>query len=382
MGEELLELLQGILREGVSDVFITAGKVVSVRVKGEIRHLEDQPVIPAEAIDELRNSLLDAAAAAEYAANGGYDLSLPLGDMRCRANFLSTANGPAAVLRPVRSGGELDFERLNLPAKPLQKLAALRRGIIFFAGGTGSGKTTSLNALINFINANSCRHILTLEDPIEYIHADRYSLITQREIRGGGFGTAMRLAMRENPDVIVIGEIRDAESVTTALSAALTGHLVLCTVHCGGTVELLERILGFFPASARERVAADLALSLEAVVAQRLLPRIGGGTVPAVEVLLGTPMVRKQLAACSLDGVELALLDGGRNGMITMNAALCELFRSGAVSRRTALEASDAPEDLELRFRGISTGGGRGGDSTLQAVVFSSTIDMMFPYTS
>ena len=368
MGDDLLKLLPEILQPEVTDVFVTSGKVPSVRVRGGIRHLEDRPVISSEAVDALRGALLDARAAAEYAANGGYDLSLSVGGRRCRVNFLSTANGPAAVFRPVSSGGDLDFERLNLPGEALKKLAGLRRGIVFFAGGTGSGKTTTLNALVNYINTNSSRHILTLEDPIEYIHPDKASLVTQREIRGGGFAAAMRLAVRENPDVIVLGEIRDAESVTAALNAALTGHLVLSTVHCGGAVALLERILGFFPASARERVAADLALSLEAVVAQRLLPHLGGGAVPAVELLLGTPTVRKQLAMCSLEGVELALLDGGRNGMITLNAALCELYRNGAVSRRTALEASDTPEDLELRFRGISTGGGRHGDSTIQAV--------------
>ena len=251
MRDDLLKLLSEILCEDVTDVFVTSGKVPAVRVKGEIRHLADLPPVPAEAVDALRRSLLDGRAAAEYDANGGYDLSIPVGNWRCRANFLSTINGPAVVLRPVSSGGELDFGNLNLPGEALKKLAGLRQGIVFFAGGTGCGKTTTLNAMVNFINRTASRHILTLEDPIEYIHADKYSLVTQREIRGGGFASAMRLAVRENPDVIVLGEIRDAESVTAALNAALTGHLVLSTVHCGGAVALLERILGFFPASAR-----------------------------------------------------------------------------------------------------------------------------------
>ncbi len=369
---ELRALLLDLIRPGVSDVFITAGKPPSVRADGKVRRITEAPPVEAAAVDELRCALLDSRAGEVYFSTGGYDAPLTLDNRRCRVNFLSTLNGPALILRPINSGGELDFSALRLPAEALRKLAALERGIVFFAGGTGSGKTTSMNAMVNYINSNFQRHIITLEDPIEFIHQDKLSLVTQREIRSGGFGLALRNAVRENPDVIVLGEMRDADSVQSALGAALTGHLVLATVHCTDSVSVIERLLGFFPESVRLRVASDLSLSLEAVLAQRLLPGISGGMVPAVELLLGTSTVRRQLAQCSLDGLAMALLDGGRNGMLTFNHSLYELVDNGEISRKAALDASDSPEELELVFKGMRRGSATADDPAVQL----SGIDM------
>ncbi len=358
MASELSSVLSGLIRPGVSDIFVTAGKVPSVRENGTVVPVADGGVVSAEAVDLWRGEVLDERGAAEYLSTGGADAAVELSGRRCRVNFLSSLNGPALVLRPIAPGGELDFGQLGLPGEALKLLAAKTRGIVFFTGGTGSGKTTSLNAMLNYINGNFRRHILTLEDPIEYVHADRMSLVTQREISGGGFAPAMRHAVREDPDVIVLGEMRDAGSVRAALNAALTGHLVLTTVHCTDGVSLLERLLGFFDDAERRRVAADLALSLEAVLAQRLLPGRSGGVVPAFELLLGTPVVRKNLEQGSFDGVAMALADGGRNGMITFNRSLYELVNCGMIGHDVALEASDDPDELELRFSGIRHGGG------------------------
>ena len=373
MAASLRELLQGLIQPGVSDVFITAGKIPSVRFEGEVTQVRDCEPVTAAAIDELRDAVLDATAAADYLKSGGSDASLDLGGCRCRLNFLSSLNGPALVMRPVSAGADLDFDKLGLPGEALRKLASLERGIVFVAGGTGSGKTTTLNAMVNYINRNFSRHVLTLEDPIEYVHSDMRSLITQREVRGGDFGTALRNAVRENPDVIVVGEMRDAESVRAALSAALTGHLVLGTVHCTNSVTLFERLLGFFPESERYRIAADMSLSFEAVLAQRLLAGISGA-VPAVELLLGTATVRKHLANSSLEGVEMTLLEGGSNGMITFNQSLFDLVKNEKITKEAALTASDTPEELELRFRGIRRGGG--GSSADSAVQHASGLNM------
>ena len=358
MSAEFSAFLASLIRPEVSDIFITSGKIPCLRRNGEIVPVEAAAAVDGATVDEWRDRVLDENLRAEYLASGGADAAVELGGRRCRVNFMSTLNGPALVLRPISDGGELDFSKLGLPAAELEKLCAKTRGIIFCVGGTGCGKTTTMNAMVNCINRKYRRHILTLEDPIEYTHEDRLSLVNQRELRDGDFGTAMRNAVRENPDVIVLGEMRDPESVRAALNAALTGHLVLTTAHCTDCVSLPERLLGFFDESERRRIAADLALSLEAVIAQRLLPGTDGRAVPAIELMLGTSTVRKSLEQCSFDALALALADGGRNGMIAFNTSLYDLVNAGKVDHRAALEVSDDPDELELRFSGIRRGGG------------------------
>ena len=369
MSAEFSAFLASLIGPEVSDIFITSGKVPCIRKNGEVVPVEAGAAVAASTVDEWRDQVLDEALRAAYLASGGADAAVDLGGRRCRVNFMSTLNGPALVLRPIRAGGELDLAQLGLPAAVLEKLCAGTRGIIFCVGGTGCGKTTTMNAMVNCINGKYRRHILTLEDPIEYTHEDRLSLVNQRELRDGDFGTAMRNAVRENPDVIVLGEIRDPESVRAALNAALTGHLVLATVHCTDCVSLPERLLGFFDEPERRRIAADLALSLEAVIAQRLLRGTEGRMVPAVELMLGTSTVRKSLEHCAFDALALALADGGRNGMIAFNTSLYDLVSEGRVDHRTALEASDDPDELELRFSGIRRGGGNSAaESPIQRV--------------
>ena len=370
MSTQLNSLLSSLIRPGVSDIFITAGKVPYVRENGEMRQTEISEPVDGAAVDEWREAVLDAAMKADYFATGGVDAAVDVEGRRCRVNFMSTLNGPALVLRPINEGGDLDFAELGLPEERLKRLCSLARGIVFIAGGTGSGKTTTLNAMVNCINRNFRRHILTLEDPIEYIHHDSMSLVNQRELRGGGFAAAMRNAVRENPDVIVLGEMRDSESIRAALNAALTGHLVLTTVHCTDSVALAERLLGFFDESERQRIALDLSLSLEAVIAQRLIPGTDGRMVPAVELLLGTPIVRKNISQCAFDGLLVALSDGGRHGMTTFNNSLYELAQNNRISRQAALDNSDDPDELELRFSGVRHGGGTAtaADNLLQNV--------------
>ena len=370
MSTQLNSLLSSLIRPGVSDIFITAGKVPYVRENGEMRQTEISEPVDGAAVDEWREAVLDAAMKADYFATGGVDAAVDVEGRRCRVNFMSTLNGPALVLRPINEGGDLDFAELGLPEERLKRLCSLARGIVFIAGGTGSGKTTTLNAMVNCINRNFRRHILTLEDPIEYIHHDSMSLVNQRELRGGGFAAAMRNAVRENPDVIVLGEMRDPESIRAALNAALTGHLVLTTVHCTDSVALAERLLGFFDESERQRIALDLSLSLEAVIAQRLIPGTDGRMVPAVELLLGTPIVRKNISQCAFDGLLVALSDGGRHGMTTFNNSLYELAQNNRISRQAALDNSDDPDELELRFSGVRHGGGTAtaADNLLQNV--------------
>ena len=378
MPADFSAFLASLIRPDVSDIFITAGKVPSCRGNGRIISVPDAGRLSASAVDEWRDRVLDDAMRAEYLATGGVDAAVDLGGRRCRVNFMSTLNGPALVLRPISAGGELDFDELGLPGEALKKLCSVTRGIVFCVGGTGCGKTTTMNAMVNYINRTSQRHILTIEDPIEYVHEDVMSLVTQRELHNGDFAAAMRNAMRENPDVIVLGEMRDPDSVRAALNAALTGHLVLTTTHCSDCVALPERLLGFFDEAERRRIAVDLALSLEAVIAQRLLPGRSGGAVPAVELMLGTPIVRKNVEQGTFEGLSLALADGGRNGMIAFNTSLYGLVSRGKVERQEALAASDDPEELELRFSGIRRGGGGADAGSAIQRVTKLTMDDLF----
>ena len=252
--------------------------------------------------------------------------------------------------------GALSFEELALPEN-LKNFAGLRSGLVLVTGATGSGKSTTLAAMIHHVNAHLARHIITLEDPVEFVHEDLRSLVTQREIGGDtrDFATALRHVLRESPDVIVLGEMRDAESVSVAMAAALTGHLVISTLHTVDTAQTLQRILSFFPEHTRTQARQDLALCLEPVVSQRLLPLASGtGRVAAVEVLTITPAVRRLVREGRTE--EIPELLGPGAGLHSFNQALLDLFKQGRITLETgALHAPD-PEDFLLAAQGMERG--------------------------
>ena len=229
----IYKFFNAAIKFNASDIFISSGKPPSFRVNGAISLAENIPPVEKETIDSFRKESLSPDAEKRYAATGGSDCSIEHDGNRFRINFYESINGPCLVARPIKDGSNCDFASLNLPEKIMTKIASNHRGMIIVTGTTGSGKSTTMSAIINYINSNMNKHILTLEDPIEFIHQDKLSLISQREVSNteGGFSEALRYALRENPDVIVIGEIRDAETVQTAVSAALTGHLVISTMH-------------------------------------------------------------------------------------------------------------------------------------------------------
>lgn len=258
----------------------------------------------------------------------------------------------------MRNGDCVTFENSLLP-ECLQEICSASRGLILVTGATGSGKTTTLSAMVNYINTHFSKHILMIEDPAEYLHSSMNSMITQREVKdsAGGFSQALKFALRENPDVIVIGEIRSSETMQTALHAALTGHLVIATLHTTDTVLAVERILGLYPESLRQQAAQDLSLSLNALLAQRLLPRKNGaGVLPVMEILLGTPTVKKQIAESDLEALELTLRSGRYQGMVTFNRALAECYQRGEISFETAIAASNNPDEFKLLIRGMENG--------------------------
>ena len=347
---------------GVSDLFITAGKVPSIRLNGAIEPQNAWETVGADAIDRFRASLLSAEEEELYRRTGSADTSLELASgTRCRVNFFSSLQGPAFVARPIRAGESVGFDTLELPENLLKPLVSLEHGLVIVSGTTGCGKSTTMNAVINAINSTRRVHIITIEDPIEYLHRDRMALVTQREVGGltGGFSDALRSALRENPDIIVIGEIRDSETVQVALHAALTGHLVITTLHAADAVQSLERITGMFSENLRDHVAGELALALEAIVCQRLIATAdGNGRVPALEVLRGTEFIRRQLVLRDFPSIESAIKAGGEEGMIDFNRSIHRLWYNGIISEQAALDASSNPDEFRLLMKGMTIGSG------------------------
>ncbi len=356
---DLNELLRHAAASGASDLFVTAGKTPAFRKKGRIER-ENRPPVAAEDVDAFRISVIGTDGEALYQARAGFDASFSLSpDERFRINFFPSAAGPTFAARPLKPGGELTFERLKLPAAALSALCDMPRGMIFITGSTGSGKSSTLGAMINYINRNSCRHILTIEDPIEFLHEDAHSLITQREVSSetGAFAEALRNALRENPDVIVIGEMRDSETMRTALSAALTGHLVISTLHTTDTVQAAERILNLLPDGDREQAAQDIALAVNGIIAQRILPRAGtNGMLPAVELLPGTPTVKKLIAERDFNSLETLLKHSSDAGMVSFTRDFFRLYRAGRITLETARGALDNPDEFDLLVKGMETG--------------------------
>ena len=355
----ILPVLRFAADSGASDLFLAAGKRPFVRIRGNVNPVEHFSVVSAEVIDEFRRTVIGERGEAVYAASGSFDASWQLpGGSRIRVNFFWSIGGPSAAIRPIRNGDDVTTSALNLPTL-LDKLSEDPRGLILVAGPTGSGKSTTLAAMISHINRTMNKHILTLEDPIEFVYSDRESLISQREIdtaREGGFSSALRSALRENPDVIVIGEMRDTETIATAINAALTGHLVISTVHTSGSVQAVERIVNMFPEDSREQTATDLGAALNGIISQRLIPAADSGAmIPAVEILLGTALVRKLVAGRDYRSLDDALHSNTEQGMIPFNRSIFRLYQTGRIALEDALDAADNRDEFNLLVKGMES---------------------------
>ncbi len=353
----ILELLEKVKTSTVSDIFLSVGKLPSIRINGSVNVYEDCEVISEKALVEFRNSFLDEAMQQIYCDKGAYDIGIEIDNRRYRVNFFETLNGGALAIRPIKDCRELSFESLNLP-KNVEDLTKAERGIILICGITGSGKSSTMAAMVNYINQNYSRHILTLEDPIEFIHHDRKSLVSQREVNGAGsFHDGIRSAMRENPDVIVIGEMRDIETMEAAINAALTGHLVISTIHTADTIQALERIITLFPPEKRDQVAQDLGMALSGIVGQKLIPSVNSDRMElACEVLLGTPLVKKLIASHRYSDLESAIKEGWHLGMINFSRSIFNLYKAQKISCERALASANNADELNLLIRGMESG--------------------------
>ena len=362
---------------GYSDFFIAADKNPSFRLHGEVQR-EKSIVCTEEEIKSFRQKVLNTEMEEIYRKQGSADVSYTLDGHRFRINFYDTLAGSAMAVRPIHSGNDLFFDKLNLPEQ-LAEICDVPRGLILIVGTTGSGKSTTMAAMINYINQTKAKHILTLEDPIEFLHEDANSFISQREINSdvNSFSSALRSAMRENPDVIVVGEMRDMETMQTAVNAALTGHLVISTVHTADAVLAIERVINMFPENLRHQAAIDLGLSLNAIVAQRLVPKADkSGMIPVLEILTGSPTVRKLVGEMDYGGLEDVLHENSGIGMMQFNRALFKLYKEGQITQEAAMEASTAKEEFDLLVKGMDSGAdtfrnryGAPGDSANSMVI-------------
>ncbi len=349
------ELLSYASNCGASDLFITANKAPSFRVSGELTGSEEE-INTASEIDSFRRNHITPEAEDIYRKTGSVDaaLSLETGE-RFRVNYLQTSFGPGMVARPIHSGNELYIESLGLPVV-LGEICAEKDGLIIVSGTSRCGKSTTLGALVNQINMTENRHIVTLENPIEFIHMDQAGVVTQREVTNNDYAGAIRSAQHESPDVIVIGELSSQESIRAAIRAALNGHLVIAVVVAPDAVQALIRLVKSFPESEQQQIAFDLSQVLLASMAQRLVPRIDGeGQVAAVELLRCTNAIKKLLVEKDFPAIRESLGRANSNGTVNFNKSLFYLVRDGFLDPALSLVFSDDPGDLELLIKGMDS---------------------------
>ena len=329
---DIAQLLSFSVKQGASDLHLSAGMEPMIRVDGDVKRI-NLPALEHKHVHEMLYDIMNDKQRKDYDEFWETDFSFEIpGLARFRVNAFNHNRGAGAVFRTIPSK-ILSLEDLKAP-NIFKDIAETPRGIVLVTGPTGSGKSTTLAAIVNHINENDYGHILTIEDPIEFVHESKKCLINQREVHRDtlGFNEALRSALREDPDVILVGEMRDLETIRLALSAAETGHLVFGTLHTSSAAKTVDRIVDVFPAAEKEMVRAMLSESLRAVISQTLLKKNGGGRVAAHEIMIGTPAIRNLIREAKIAQMYSAIQTGQKDGMQTLDQNLKELVRKGLVS--------------------------------------------------
>lgn len=363
---DLTQLLAFAMQNKASDLHLSPTNFPIMRVHGDLRRIKGDTELTGDSVRAMIYSIMTEAQRAEYEKEMELDFAISFGEKaRFRVNAFTSRNGPAAVFRTIPSDIPT-IEQLDLPPV-MKRFAELDKGIVLVTGATGSGKSTTLASLINHINSTMDKHILTIEDPVEFFHKSNKSLINHREMGRDthSFARALKSALREDPDVILIGEIRDYETMSLALTAAETGHLVFGTLHASTAAKAVDRILDVFPTGDKPMARTMLAGSLQGIVAQTLLPRVGGGRVGAFEVLVGTNAVRNLVRENQVPQIYSMIQTGSRYGMITMEDYVQNLLASGAIDREAARAAmmlvTESVEDRDEGHASAALGGGKMG---------------------
>jgi len=341
----LEDILKIVVAKSASDLFITVGAAPSIKVNGEICPLDQEKLTPEASRDMVLGSMSDKQIAEfEQTHECNYALSQP-GIGRFRVSAFIQRNTPGMVLRRIETVIP-SLEELKLPPI-LQNISLTKRGLVIIVGATGSGKSSSMAAMIDHRNRSSSGHIITIEDPIEFVHQSKKCLINQREVHRDtlGFSEALRSALREDPDIILVGEMRDLETISLALTAAETGHLVLSTLHTSSAVKAVDRIIDIFPSSQKGQIRSMLSESLEAVIAQKLIPtKDGKGRVPACEVMITTTAIRNLIREDRIFQIDSVMQSGGVEGMQTLDQDLQRLVSQGNIDRSTAAQIANNPK--------------------------------------
>ncbi len=348
----LHDLLRLMLQRGGSDLFLTAEFPPAFKVDGRISPVSNAPLTSAHTV-ELARALMNDRQAAEFEDKSEVNFAIsPTGIGRFRCNAYMQMGRVGIVLREIKSKIPT-LEELKLP-KILNDLAMLKRGLIIVVGATGSGKSNSLAAMVGHRNEHSYGHIITIEDPVEFVHPHRNCIISHREIGTDteSWGVALKNTLRQAPDVILLGEIRDRESMDHAVAFAETGHLCLATLHANSANQALDRIINFFPDERRAQLLMDLSLNLKGIVSQRLIPMVGGkGRIPAVEIMLNSPLIADLIFKGEVGIIKDIMKKSREIGMQTFDQSLFDLYEEGMISYEDALRNADSLNDLRLNIK-------------------------------
>lgn len=348
---DLRKLLQVMNDHDASDLYLTVDSPPSYRVNGVVRPAGNRCLEPDET-EELARSIMSEKQQREFEASNEMNLALYYKSLgRYRVNIFRQKTFVAAVIRRIVSEIKT-IDDLQLPSV-LKDVSMTKRGLVIIVGATGSGKSTSLAAMIDWRNTNQAGHIITIEDPIEFIHVHKKSIVAQREIGmdTSDYHIALKNALRQAPDVILIGEIRDTETMEAALTFSETGHLCLATLHSNNANQAMERIMNFFPAARHKQIYLQLSLNLRAVISQRLVKTVDGGRAPAIEILLGSPRVKDLIHKGEIHELKEAMEKGSTIGMQTFDEALYRLYAENRITLEEALRNADSANNLRLRIK-------------------------------
>ena len=346
-------LLEEVIKHKASDLHLQVGLPPVLRIDGLLKHMAQQKVLTEQDVEGLVFSLLEEDQKKLLLRDKEFDFSFAFGDLgRFRVNAFHERSNLAAALRLIPNKIRT-IEELGLP-KAISNFANYPRGLVLVTGPTGSGKSTTLAAIINKINTEQPKHIITIEDPIEYTHESKSSVVVQREVHYDtySFSTALRSSLREDPDVVMIGEMRDLETIASAITIAETGHLVLATLHTNNASQSIDRMVDVFPPHQQPQVRAQLGNVLQAICSQRLIPALAGGRIPATEVLVATPAVRNIIREGKNYQLEAVIQTGGESGMQSMDRVLVNMIHAGTISYDEARNYAVDQEQLDRLMRG------------------------------